>query len=98
MDFVVEVPHDVWSISTRAVVGDSNVPHLLKNEIKSIEFGLLGEGLEQIPLKLRHPGGITLSRGQSLPYDPVKDDHLRFEVGDGGSVEVGGLIHRCHLI
>jgi hypothetical protein len=90
--------HDVRSISTRASVGDSNVPHLLKNEIKCIELGLLGDGLEQISLKLRHPRAITLSRCQSLPNDPVKDNQLRLEVGDGGSMEVGGLINGSHLI
>jgi hypothetical protein len=90
--------HDVWSISTRVVIGDSNVPHLLNNEVKSIEFGLLSDGLEQLPVQLRHPRGITLSRCQGLLYDPMKNYHLRLEVGDGGSIEVEGLIHRCHQI
>jgi hypothetical protein len=45
----------VWSISTGTFVGDGNVPHFLNNEVKSIELGLLEDGLEQIPLKLRHP-------------------------------------------
>jgi hypothetical protein len=71
--------------------------HLLTNEIKCIELGLQGYGLEQISLKLRQPRGITLSRGQSLPYDPVEYNHLQLEVGDGGSVEVRGLIHRLQL-
>jgi hypothetical protein len=78
--------HDVWSISTRAVVEDGNVPNLFKNEIKGIELGLLSDGLEQIPLKLRHLRGITLSRCQCLPNDPVKDNQLRLEIGDGGSL------------
>jgi hypothetical protein len=90
--------HDVWSIFTRVGDGDSNVPHLLNNEIKGIELGLLGDGFEHIPLKLRHPRGITLSRCQSLPNDSVKDNHLRHEVGGGGSLEVKGLIHGSHLI
>jgi hypothetical protein len=89
--------HDVWSISTRPDVGYCNIPNLLKNKIKCIELGLLGDGLEQIPLKLRHPRGITLSRGQCLPYDSMEYNHLRLEVCDSGSIEVRGLIHRCHL-
>jgi hypothetical protein len=89
--------HDVWSISTRAVVGDSNVPNLLKDKIKSIELCFLCDGLEQIPLKLRHPRRITHSMCQSPPYDPMKNYHLRLEVGDGRSIEVQGLIHGCHL-
>jgi hypothetical protein len=64
--------HDVGSICTKAIVGDCNVPNLLKNEIKDIELGLFRYSLEQIPLKLRHPRGITLSRCQGLPNDPVK--------------------------
>jgi hypothetical protein len=90
--------HDVGSISTRAIVGDSNVPNLLKNEIKDIKLGLLNGGLEQIPLKLRHPRGITLSRCQGLPNDSVKDNQLRLEISDGRSLKVGGLIHGSHLI
>jgi hypothetical protein len=72
--------HDVGSISTRLGAGYCNIPHLLNNEVKSIELWPLGNGLEQIPLKSRHPRGITLSRGQSLPYDPVEYNHLRLEV------------------
>jgi hypothetical protein len=87
----------VWSISTLADVGDGNVPHFLNNEVKCIELGPLRDGLEQIPLKMQNPRGITLSRGQSLLYDPVDYNHLRLEVCDGGSIEVRGLIHRCHL-
>jgi hypothetical protein len=64
--------HYVWNISTRAVVGYRNVPQLLNNEVKSIGLGPLGDGLEKIPLKLRHPRVITLSRGQGLPYDLVE--------------------------
>jgi hypothetical protein len=70
----------------------------LKNEIKCIELGLLGDGLEKISIKLRHPRGITLSRCQSLPNDPMKDKQLRLEVGDGEILEVGGRIHGSHLI
>jgi hypothetical protein len=88
---------DCLNHSTRVVVRNSNVRHLLNNEVKSIELGLLGDGLEQIPLKLRHPRGITLFRCQGLPYDPMKNYHLRLDVCDSRSIEARGLIHGGHL-
>jgi hypothetical protein len=53
------------------IVGDSNVPNLLKDEIKDMELGLLTYNLEQISLILRHPRGITLSRCQLFLNDLV---------------------------
>jgi hypothetical protein len=77
--------HDVWSISTRVIVGNSNVPNLFEDEIKDIELGLLDDSLEKIPLKLRHPIRITLSRCQCLPNDLEKNNELRLEVGNVGA-------------
>jgi hypothetical protein len=49
-------------------------------QIKCIELGLLSDGLEQIPLKLRHPRGITLSRCQCLPNDPMENNELHLKL------------------